>query len=178
MSSTILFVETMVRIPAAHAGTIEDLFIHLCQAGSSNCFESGRNGRDGRCARSWQVDAFGTAREVLTQCIKTAGYMEGGCIKVGGASGSATPEAYIRRSKRFLSEAKKTNLLQGHTVRNEPIRVGAFIDTPDSAGKDSREYFELRDPGKCRAFCEGYQARKSENKRAWHFFTVYGPELR
>jgi hypothetical protein len=176
MSTTILFVETMVRIPASHAGAAEDLFIHLTQCGSSNCFECGTNGRYGRCARSWQVNAFGTERDVLTACIKTAGYTADHCIVVGGLSGRTTPEAYIRRSKRFLSVAKKTNLLHGHAVRNEHISVAAYIDTPDAAGKDKRSYFDLRRSDECKAFWEGFQA-KSESNRAWHFFNVSGPEL-
>lgn len=177
MSSTILFVETIVRIPAEHARAVEDLFIHMSQCGSSNCFEFGRNGRDGRCARSWQVEAFGTEREVLTECIKTAGYMEGGDIKIGGRSGKTTPESYITRSKRFLSEAKKSNLLHGHTVRNERISVSAYIETPDETGKDVRQCFSLLDASECKAFYQGFQAFAG-GRRAWHFFNVYGPELR
>ena len=51
MSSDIIYHQVAVRIPAAHSGLQEDLFVHLQQVGSSNCYEVSRNGRCGRRSR-------------------------------------------------------------------------------------------------------------------------------
>lgn len=179
MSSEIIYHQTCVRIPAEHAGATEDLFIHAVQAGSSNCYEIGARGGCGRRSRRWQAFGFGTATDVLTWGIRTAGDSEGGMLKMGGASNWTTPEAYIRKMRSLLAAAAKTDVRFGHSYKGE--RVGIRIewreDVEANASKKVTDY-DLSKSDSVKAFWSRYIAENGAKRSAWNYFEVFGPELR
>lgn len=179
MSSEIIYHQTCVRIPAEHAGTTEDLFVHAVQIGSSNCYEMGRNGRDGRRSRSWQAIGFGTSADVLTWGIRSAGDTEGGMLKLGGASKWCTPEQYIRKVRSLLAEAATTDIRFGHTYKGEHvgIRIEWREDTKPDAGKKVTGY-DMSHSESVKAFWSRYVTEEGPKRTAWNYFKVTGPELR
>jgi hypothetical protein len=178
MSSDIIYHQTAVRIPVELSGLTEDLFIHLAQAGSSNCFEMGKYGRCGRRSRSWQVVAFGTAREVLTEGIKWAGSTEGGGLKLGSASAWATPEKYIRKVRSVLKEAAGTDIRMPFYYQQQFVNVNVAIREPRVMGAEpEKTRFDIRHAEGFKAFMARY-LKDADTHRAHDFFEVQGPELR
>lgn len=179
MSSEIIYHQTCVRIPAEHAGTTEDLFVHAVQIGSSNCYEIAAHGKCGRRSRSWQVIGFGTSTDVLTWGIRAAGDTEGGMLKMGSASKWCTPEQYIRKVRSLLAEAATTDIRRGHTYKGE--YVGIHIEwreaTDPDAGKKVTGY-DMHQPESVKAFWARYVAEEGSKRTAWNYFKVTGPELR
>ncbi|MES2027114.1 MAG: hypothetical protein V4448_16305 [Pseudomonadota bacterium] len=178
MSSDIFYHETIVRIPASHGLTAEDLFLHLSQCGSNNCYEYGRNGGPGRRSRSWQANAFGTEKQVLSLGIKLAGDTEGGMLKIGGATRWVKAESYIRRVRNLLKDAKSTNALLGHTYAGQRVGFSAFYRDYSTDAKSDDVPYDYRDPTAFREFHGRYNACEGFNKMAFHYFKVYGPEMR
>lgn len=178
MSSTIFYHETILRIPASHAGTAEDLFVHLCQGGSSNCYELGRNGRDGRRSRNWQVNAFGTEKQVLTLGIKVAGDLEGGMLKLGSATKWSKPETYIKRVRRLLKEAKSTNALEACEFDGESVSFSAFLHNEPSDSSAGKVEYNWRDPASFREFFAKFTERQGFSRMGFAFFDAYGPAMR
>ncbi len=177
MSSDIIYHESIVRIPASHGQTEEDLYLHMSQSGSSNCFEFGKNGNDGRRSRSWQADAFGTEKQVLAASIRTSGYIEGHSLRIGGFSRKSTPEAYIRRVRNLLAKAKQTNVLQGHSYAGESLRFSTYFKNY-AVEKPERESYDFTSPEAFREFYQRYVSTEGSKLRADRFFDVYGPEMR
>ena len=178
MSSDIIYHQVAVRIPVAHTGLQEDLFVHLQQVGSSNCYEVGRNGRNGRRAREWTAVSFGTAKQVLTEGIQTAGHTEGGMLKMGSATDYTTPERYIRKVRSLLSEAQATDIRKGLRYQGQPVSLSIAYREPEVDGRRRKTHYELNHPPGFAAFWDRYLAENGHTKRAWNFFEVYGPEMR
>lgn len=175
MSSEIIYHQVAVRIPAEHAGSTEDLFVHMVQQGSSNSYEYGRNGKDGRRSRSWSAISFGTAKEVLTQGIKWGGDAEGGMLKY--AKGEITPEQHIRKVRSLIEEAKKTDVRQALLYRNEHVWITIEYRETDEGCASKTTPYKIRDPKSFHAFWQRYEV-EGKGKSAWNFFQVSGPELR
>ncbi len=179
MSSEIYYHQISVRIPASHAGAAEDLYLQMAQAGSSNCFEMSNHGGPGRRSRSWQAVAFGTAKEVLTTGIQIAGHTAGGMVRMGTKANVVTPETWIRKVRKLLSEAAKTDLstfgvsINGIPVKPEIVwRTGSEEQTVDSST------YDIQSPGGFKAFYARYLAENGSKLYAHSFFKVRGPELR
>lgn len=179
MSSEIIYHQTCMRIPAEYAGATEDLFVHAVQAGSSNCYEIGARGGCGRRSRRWQAIGFGTATDVLTWGIRTAGDTEGGMLKMGNASSWSTPEAYIRKVRSLLAAAATTDIRLGHSYKGK--RVSVRIEWREivepNAGKKVTDY-AMSQSDSVKAFWSRYIAEEGAKRSAWNFFEVSGPELR
>ena len=178
MSSTIIYHETILRIPGAHAGSSEDLFIHLCQSGSSNCFEYGKNGRDGRRSRSWDVYAFGTEKQVLAAGIRGAGYLEGGGLKLDSATKYSKPETYIRRVKRLLKEAHATNALEPCYFAGQYLSVHVRYREETKDGVNDVTTYDLHDSASFSTFYERFKADRGFEKGGFKYFVAHGPEMR
>lgn len=178
MSSTIFYHEVIFRVPASHAATSEDLFIHLCQAGSSNCYEFGSNGGNGRRSRSWQVNAFGTEKQVLTQGIRVAGDVEGGMLKIGSATQWSKPETYIRRIRGLLKKAQTTNALEHCEYRGYSVSFSAFVHENIADSKAGKTSYDWRDPEQFRTFYARFNAANGFLGMGYNYFSVYGPEMR
>jgi hypothetical protein len=178
MSSDIIYHDTIVRIPAIHANTKEDMFLHMWQIGSSNCYEIGSNGRDGRRSRSWEAAAFGTEQQVLIRGIQIGGGVEGGCLKVGGFSRSSSPESYIRRVRNLLRKAKETNALLGCSFKGDSLGFSAFVREKTSDDKEIEIPYNFREPESFTAFVERFNAERGFEQMAHRYFRVYGPEMR
>lgn len=179
MSSEIVYHQACVRVPAEHAGSSEDLYVHLAQAGSSNCYEAGPNGRCGRRARSWQAVAFGTALEVLTWGIRVAGSTEGGMLKMGSASKECTPEQYIRKVRSLIASAAQTDIRRGQFYRGQHLGVSIAWREPKESDADKRvTYYDIRETESVKAFWARYVSEVSDKRAAWNFFEVTGPALR
>jgi hypothetical protein len=178
MSSTIIYHETILRIPGAHAGSSENLFIHLCQSGSSNCFENGQYGRVGRRSRSWEVYAFGTEKQVLAAGIRFAGHLEGGCLKLGSASKYSKPETYIKRVKRLLKEAQSTNALADCYFVGRHLSVLARYREETKDGVNDVTAYELHDSASFSTFYERFKADRGFEKTGFKYFAAYGPDMR
>jgi hypothetical protein len=179
MSSTIIYHETILRVPGAHAGSGEDLFIHLCHSGSSNCFEYGKNGRDGRRSRGWDVYAFGTRKQVLAEGIRGAGHLEGGCLKLGSASKYSKPETYIRRVKRLLKEAQSTNALENCYFAGRHLSVQVRYREETKAGiNNGVTAYALHDSASFSTFYERFKADRGFEKGGFKYFVANGPEMR
>lgn len=178
MSSTIIFHETILRIPGAHAGSTDDLFVHLCQSGSSNCFEYGKNGRDGRMARDWDVFSFGTEKQVLASGIRSAGYLEGGGLKLGSAIKYSKPETYIRRVKRLLKEAKLTNALTPSYYAGQFILFRLRFREEAVDGVKTATPYDLSDSASFSTFYERFKVDSGFEKSGFRYFEASGPEMR
>jgi hypothetical protein len=177
MSSEIIYHQIAVRIPAEHAGSSEDLFVHMAQMGSSNCYECAPNGSNGRRSRSWQPMAFGTAKDVLTWGIKCSGDMEGGMVKMGSASAYGPPEKYIRKVRSLLANAAKTDVRRDLFYKDEWVSLSISYRETDEGRASKKTPYDIRDPESFKAFWTRYQA-EGQGKQAWCFFEVRGPELR
>lgn len=178
MSSDIIYHQVAVRIPVAHTGLQEDLFVLMQQIGSSNCYEIGRNGRNGRRARAWTAVSFGTGKQILSDGIQTAGHTEGGMLKMGSATDYATPERYIRKVRSLLSDAMSTDVRNGFRYQGHPVRLSLAYREPEVDGRRSKTHYELNHPPSFAEFWARYLAENGHTKRAWNFFEVSGPEMR
>lgn len=176
MSSTIIYHQIAVRIPADHAGSTEDLFVIMSQSGSSNCYEQGRGGRR---SRQWTAQSFGTMKEVLEEGIRIAGHTEGGMLQMGSASTGATPEKFIRKVRSLLSEAITTDVRRADLLyKGQRVALSIAYREPEVEGRSNTTPYNIQDPVSFSAFWQRYQAENGGSQRAWRFFEVSGPELR
>jgi hypothetical protein len=96
MSSHIIDELKAVKIPKEMFGRRDDFFI-LCElGGDNNMIDSRTNKR----ARNWSAIAIGESWQVIEEICKTAGYFEGGMVKL--STGRATPEGFIRKCRKAL----------------------------------------------------------------------------
>lgn len=179
MSSEIIYHQTMARLPATPNGNPEDLYFHLVQIGSSNCFEIDhkRPNGNGRRSRSWKLISLGTRQQVMNTAIMLGGDCEGGMLKIGSASKGASPEQLIRKVRKLLQEADKTDIrLGGIAYKGYPIAV--MLKSEDTASKE-RRYFDYGKPQEVKDFLAVYAQRlDSKVNVAWDMANVRGPELR
>lgn len=102
MSSECEYRHCAVRFDRARHGLKEDLLVLSVLMGSSNVFAA-----SGARTRRWHVASIGTFDEAMAGSIRNAGACEGGSLCVGsfGQSGAMTPERYIARLRKILTNA-------------------------------------------------------------------------
>lgn len=177
MSSEIIYHQTMARLPAQKGINEEDLFFHLVQMGSSNCFEYGtsRSGV-GRRSRSWNLISMGTRAQVLSTAIMISGGCEGGMLKLGSASKYASPEQHIRKTRRLLSEAEGHDLRDGIAYKGYPIRIN--LKARDTA-TNVEAFYGISHPCEFKEFLAAHAGPLAQRTLiAWSMAKVNGPELR
>jgi hypothetical protein len=99
MSSTIIYRQFAVHVPAAIADTAEDQFMLIELSGCSRTYESGSRRR----VRDWQIGSAGTRQEVMARAIVDSLSFEGGMVHWSNYQGYIRPEEYIRKVRRQLS---------------------------------------------------------------------------
>lgn len=102
MSSTCIYKEFAVRIPAEQAGQPDDQFILISLVGSSNSYDW-----SGRRSRRWSITAMGSRETIVAYAIYYAGGFgrSGTCFGNFGKSGAITPDAYIAKVRRMMDRA-------------------------------------------------------------------------
>lgn len=100
------------------------------EGGDNNLYES----RSGKRVRSWTVCMLGTPTQVLKQAVYFGGACEGGGLKPFGRDG--TPESYIRRIRRLMSE--QTPVDQGCWYPSVMVPKGhALVDVAKALGLET-----------------------------------------
>lgn len=102
MSSTCIYKEFAIRIPAEEAGQPDDQFILISLVGSSNSYDW-----SGRRSRRWTISGMGSREDIVAYAIYYAGGFErsGTCFGNFGKSGAITPDAYIAKVRRMMDRA-------------------------------------------------------------------------
>lgn len=170
MSSTLIYEKLAIKLSAEQYGTNEDQYLIIEQAGASNCYEYG-NGPDGcgRRSRNWQACAFGTAKEVMLQEIRSASYCAGDALKNKVMTNAFTPSSYIKKSRKLLTKA--IDYTFGNSI---PFKDGHIYCHPAVEGKSVTidDYLEsdiFRTLG-ARLTDKGYNPYSD--------FNIHGPECR
>jgi hypothetical protein len=177
MSSEIIYHQTMARLPAQKGINEQDLFFHLVQMGSSNCYEFGtsRSGV-GRRSRSWSLISMGSRAQVLSTAIMISGGCEGGMLKLGSASKCASPEQHIRKTRRLLAGAEGHDLRDGIAYKGDPIQINLL--TRDTTANTDR-FYAMCHPGEFREFLAAHaESLAQRTVIAWSMAKVSGPDLR
>ena len=178
MSSEIIYHQAITRLPADISTHAEDLYLHLVQQGSSNCYESDyrRPHGVGRRARAWGLMSMGTHRQVLNTAIYIAGDCEGGMLKLGSATAASSPEQHIRKARRLLLEASQLDLRDGIVYKGYPIRVTLKAWNRIT---DKDDFFEINHPGEFKEFLALHSdVFENEVVLASNMAKVQGPEMR
>lgn len=178
MSSEIIYHQEVTRLPANANVHAEDLYFHLVQMGSSNCYECDhrRPGGNGRRSRSWNLISMGTRAQVLNTAILLAGDCEGGMLKLGSASASATPEQHIRKVRKLLANAESKDLRNGIAYKGHAVYI--TLKAKDPATNQDR-FFDFVNPGEIREFLSAHADRLAEKVVvAWGMANISGPEMR
>lgn len=178
MSSEIIYHQTMTRLPSTVGGNQVDLYFHLIQIGSSNCFETDyrRPNRCGRRSRDWSLISCGTKAQVLNTAIHLSGDCEGGMLKLGNASAYASPETHIRKTRKLLAEAATLDLRQGIFFKG--FSVGLSLKFKDEKTKEEK-IFNFENPDEVNAFLLAHADRLDKKVNvAWSMANVRGPEMR
>ena len=103
MSHTIEYQTACFVLPSGLRGIHRTKFLIATERGSNNLYET-QGGRERR-VREWGIAMLGSLDEVMRQVVTTAASCEGGGLRVGGRL--TTPEAYIRRMRRVLSNPRE-----------------------------------------------------------------------
>ena len=167
MSSTIIYHQAALRLDRDDFGFAADHYLVAAQMGANNCYDS-----SGRRSRNWQVLHFGTDLQVLESIVAQAGDCEGGCVKLRCNTVVLTPEQFLSRGRRLLSEARLQGRVPSWTYRGEPLVVS--VQDPatgcrvllEERGEFAKVVTELR------------QAKTIDWLSPWNFLRVRGPELR
>ncbi len=103
MSSQIYYEHVVVRIPGEIFGAPEDQYLQLTLDGDARTY----NWKDQR-VRSWHVESFGTASDLIAAAIKHSYYFQGGMSvwKSNGTSGHLKPQQWIRKVRNAIATAK------------------------------------------------------------------------
>lgn len=99
MSSTIIYRQFAVHVPAAIADTAEDQFMLIELSGCSRTYEWDSRRR----ARDWLIGPVGTRQEVMTRAIADSHAFQGGMVHWSNYQGYIRPEEYLRKVRRQLS---------------------------------------------------------------------------
>lgn len=177
MSSEIIYHQMIARLPAQKGINEQDLFFHLVQMGSSNCYEFGTSrSRVGRRSRSWSLISMGTRVQVLNTAIMVSGGCEGGMLSLGSASKCSSPEQHIRKTRRLLADAEAHDLRDGIAYKGYPIRIN--LKARDAA-TDTEEFYEVSHPFEFKEFLAAHAEQLAKRTLiAWNMAKVNGPEMR
>jgi|JI10StandDraft_1071094.scaffolds.fasta_scaffold237374_2 hypothetical protein len=177
MSSEIIYHQKMARLPASPETHSEDLYFHMVQMGSSNCYEIDHRRPQGcgRRARSWTLLSMGTAQQVLNTAILFGGDCEGGMLKLGGMHAESSPEKHIRKTRKLLREASTTDLRNGMAYRGFDVRL--TLKSKDEKG--DTVYYSASHSEELKRFLSLYSDRLAQRTVvAWGMADVRGPEMR
>ena len=171
MSSHIIYHVSTSRIPRGSIGNPEALCLVAVQSGSNNSYESG-----GRRSRSWSCYMLDTKGACMRKVIEWAMSCEGGGTFFGnyGASGSSTPERFIRTFRKQLNGTDLPALLDG----GYPFKGGRIVPRFVVPGDDSLR-FDAFDLNGLTAWWANPLVQKAmaEKVSAWQLCKVEGPSL-
>lgn len=104
MSSSCIYKEFAICIPAEKIGYAEDMYLLISLVGSSNSYDF-----NGRRSRSWAVTSMGDKAAIIAGAIHVAGGFAGQMCYFGnfGKSGAIAPDAYISKVRQMLEKANK-----------------------------------------------------------------------
>lgn len=104
MSSQTYFEHIIARIPAEHFGATEDQFIQLTLDGDARTYNW-----QGQNVRSWHINAFGSAAEIMAGAICHANTFNSGVStwKSKGRSGYLKPQQWIRKVRTAIANSQE-----------------------------------------------------------------------
>lgn len=109
MSYTIEYGSSIWKIPKEIAKSMEDHYMVIMTYGDNNVFEASWGRGRGRRARGTYITDIGWSYSVIQEICKNAGYCEGGSLQLNGKH--TTPEAYIKRYRHLMADAKDIRTL-------------------------------------------------------------------